>query len=180
MSDSDQYEDLPELYDDDVVSPVEEEIHIDKKAKPAAKRKFTNKQLETVKANLEKARQARQKQVKTRKREEDEYDNYAIQAPTIKQVRPTRQRQPEPEYYDESASDDDYEPPPRSRKSKAPTKKELKEEDRISRMENILNNIWNAQKKAKKKPPVHQTIVQIPKQGTKQPSANGVKILKMF
>jgi ElaB/YqjD/DUF883 family membrane-anchored ribosome-binding protein len=176
-----EYEDLPELYDDGETVLSETETIPIEKPKRETKRKFTAKQLETVRKNLQKARETRQKQVKTRKKQEEEYENYVVEPEEPRRRKQSSRQQPQ--YYDdESGSDsgsDDYEPPPRRKGTGS--KKRTKEEDRLARIEGILGDFIKAHKKAaKKKAPVHQTIVQVPRGNPKPVLPALPKLLKLF
>jgi hypothetical protein len=187
MSHSEDLDNLPELYDD-VVSGDEEVINVHqetKAAKPKAKKALTAKQLESAMLNLQKAKQSKKKKAEQRKQQEDEYDTYEIP-----QARPARlaprqsRREPEPEddYSDAYSDEDNYEPEPKRQSSKQtgkkPTKTEVKRQNRLDKMEELLFKLMKTQKSARSRP-VSQTIVQIPKAESKSKVVLP-RVLRMF
>ncbi len=162
---SEDYSDnLPELYDD--VLNDEEIIDVEPKQ---SKKALTKRQLESMQANLKKAQEVRRKKKEQQKRIDEEYVSYDVDTqPRIRRVNP----RDEPQYDDDDYSDEEPEPQPRRRSQPQPqqrklTKKDLKEIDRLDRIEGILHGLVKAQKSAKKRP-VQQTIIQIPQTQTKQ------------
>ena len=196
MSDDEyQVEDIP--FDDDA---QQEEVLIEStpttKPKKEYKRKPTNKQLETMRANLAKGREKRQAMVKANKKQEEQYDEYLLQEPEPQLVRRGAQRkvQYEDEYSDEYTDASDSEPEyeikkkdKSSKKKDPPTKREVKEQNRLDKIENILMKLVNEQKKSQtvKRHPtkiIKNTVIQIPKSG--QSTTNGTgsyqKLIKLF
>lgn len=181
---------------DDIPFDGEEEIINDAKPTKEYKRKPTEKQLATMRANLEKGRHKRQLMAQQQKQKQDNYNEYLVNdSDTPKKVsrgRPTKAPEPsEDEYSDYTdASDDEVEyaivPKKKNAKVKAPTQKESKEQSRLEKIENILLSLVKEQKRSRsnlKQPKIiKNTVIQIPKSSnTVTPSgATFSKLLKLF
>ncbi len=168
MSDTEDYDNLPEMYEEDEI--IENE-------KPKKDKKFTQKQLDTVKANLEKARAIRMKQINAQKQAE------------VQQVIPRKNGKIKvrDDYYDNDESDySDDEPEYELKRKKGPivrrTNQEIKENKRLDKIEKILEDLARAQRKVKR--PQHNTIVQIPPNESRRALPNVVaktaKLLSLF
>lgn len=135
------------------------------------KRKITDKQLQSRLQNIAKARAARKQM-----------------ADNKKAVKENLKKQPKIEIYEDeytdsdSSSESDY--PRRSRKkqsrSRKPTAKELKEYDRLDKIENMLMDIQKAQKAVNKKKATKQTIIQLPQTSSSKGSVPASNYLKLF
>lgn len=166
MSDT-EFDNLPDMYEEDEV--VQE-------TKP--KKKFTEKQLETVRNNLAKGRAMRLQQINAQKQAASKVKQYKV-------TKKGKLKEPEESYSDESdySSEDEPEYEIRPKKGKAkPTKKSAKETQRLDKIEQILEGLAKAQKKAKR--PQHNTIVQIPQIGSSRPVSNvqtkAATLLRLF
>jgi hypothetical protein len=179
----DFYDEIPELYEEEI---VEEE-------KP--KRKRTDKQRNAGLKNLELARQKRSSLAKAKKQQAQEYDQYIVDPRDNKLSKRNYKREVNynDKYYDDDGSDysdysdddDVYEIRPKKGKSKqkAPSKKELKEQDKLARIENILMGLVKAQKTASKsKKVVKNTVIQVPKSAPPEIKTGGSleKLIKLF
>ena len=158
MSDTENL-DAEELYDD-VLS--NDEV-IEKPAKK--KRVLSTKEIESRRKNLANARAKRLAEIKSRKENDDEYEQYVVEEPKLVKTKAKSKAKPkEVEYESEYSDEEEYERPKKGKKGLS--KAEEKKLDRLDRMEKIMENIVRSQYNAKKKPStVNQTIVQIPKSG---------------
>lgn len=190
MSDQEDYQ-----IDDIPFEGGEEEVIGNKPAKEY-KRKPTEKQLETMRANLEKGRMKRQAMTQQQKKKQEDYDEYLINdsdAPkkVSKGRQPTAPAPSEDDYSDYTdVSDDEVEykiiPKKKHSKQKAPTKKESKEQTRLDKIENILLSLVKEQKRSRsnlKQPKIiKNTVIQIPKSSSAAIPTSGTfsKLLKLF
>ncbi len=181
----DFYDEIPELYEEEIIT----------EEKP--KRKRTDKQRNAGLKNLELARQKRSSLAQQRKQQKQDYDQYIVD-PRDNQLS-KRNYKREVDYYnkydddnsdyldDYSDDDDIYEIRPKKGKSKGKvpklSKKELKEHDKLNRIENILMGLVKAQKTASKsKKVVKNTVIQVPKSAPPEIKTGGSleKLIKLF
>jgi hypothetical protein len=178
-----EYEDAPEF---------EQEEVIEEKPAKEYKRKPTLKQLETMRANLEKGRAKKAQLTKARKEDDQQYDQYLIDGQAPKK----RGRQPAPKYDDEDDYTDDYtdeesEPEyeirpkkkePNGKKGEKKSARDKKHEDKLDKIESILMQLAKEQKRSRNRPKVVKNIaVNVPSNRQAQPApTNLTRLLKLF
>lgn len=161
----------PELTDASVNEPIVEEL---KSARGTVyKRPPTAKSLATMRQNLAKGREKRQKIISAQKEQEKDYETMMVNMQAPKQQ--TRRLNKKPKKYEDDEFDDEYE----EYEEEVPEfkivheKKVAKPSKLVEYMEKqtqILSCLLNAQTKALKKPKVEKNmIIQIPKNNTTKP-----------
>lgn len=150
----------------------ENEIDIDNleieedKPKKKGRSGLTDKQLKARLVNLQKARDKRKAKTKKKKEQEDEYENIQFKEES------DTESESEEDYYEPPKLHkhyEDYYEPPKSHKHKGikfkgPSKKDIKEQERLDKIENMLSHIMKTQKKASRRPKqIKNTIIQVPK-----------------
>lgn len=194
LDNQDYLEKLPELLED-------EEMNIDIPEKPKARRKRNEAQLAGLAKGRAKLKEKQQEQIVQREHRKG-YVDYILDDNHDEPRFAKRNYKREVDYHDRyddcgdsDSSEDEFEIIPKQKASRyaapaAPrgrkpasmitSKKEMKEQDRLDKIENILLNLVQTQKNTKKPKVIKNTIVQIPKSISSEGHGNLTKLIKLF